>query len=288
MTNFRLHKRMVGRIGAVTVLGGFVLAFGGCVAPVDVLEPGGESEPLWDDAACDYEPDTPRTGDACDFPCEMPDTVACGGCTAQVDRCASRDHACDKSSTMRVSDTVLFDCDPATDRSEDRFNPDPSYLWSDCDEALSFGLSGEACAAPWTCARRTDDSCCVEVAACWSRNSGLGISQSLLRGRICSFGCEGLEPEPERPVAVECDGAFEGALRAGQPCTGDYVCLDLWHAVAPGDQTAGELAEGTTLSKDITLAPYLAPPEHTAQATAFHWCGNGVVQSGRFPFIMVD
>jgi hypothetical protein len=267
------------------VASGFMLAFAGCVTPVDVLEEA-ESEPLWHYEMCLSEEEIANTGDGCDFPCEMPDAIDCGGCETSAGRCASWDFACDKSSTLRATKTVMLDCDPTAADWTQRFDPDPAFLWSDCREALSFGRTGEACDAPWTCARLTDDPCCVEVAACGSLSYGPASWPDLLRGRICSIGCEKLTPEPERPLATNCDHAFEGALRAGLPCSGDYVCLDDWQPAPDEVQIVGELTQGSTLSVDVTASPYLAAAQQQAQADAFHWCGNGVVQSGRYPFRM--
>lgn len=204
-------------------------------------------------------------------------TYACG--INSGDPCVRPKFACDASGRLVASETTLLDCTaeiPPPDPEDPVLNPSPEATfhssavadWESCADALADGASGDTCSGDWVCGRPTDDPCCVELAECLGSLSDGDGARDLVRSRICQTGCEAMDATAGTP-AVNCEDAYAGVLRAGQPCEGSFLCLD----EVPGgaELTIFDLGEST----------YEGPEDAFGGGqVVLHWCGGGVVRTG--------
>jgi hypothetical protein len=165
-------------------------------------------------------------GGVCDSPAILASSAATGaacpshtsdGCGGGqiVGLCGWDNRDCHRGMIWQ-STSHRLDCDASA-----QFAPvQAGAAWGQCDTALQAGRTGEACGFAGSCARGTDDPCCVETASC-----GLLHQETrLYRYRVCMPGCEKVHADPAQASVVRCTGGDMTRL-LGSPCEPGLVCI---------------------------------------------------------------
>jgi hypothetical protein len=101
--------------------------------------------------------------------------------------------------------------------------------WTDCQAAVATGRTKDPCDWQGACSQTTEDPCCAEVAIC---GMSAGPDRTVYRYRMCAPGCTRLSPDSTGPVLIACPGdeLTPGnsipQMHLGQPCNGDFLCID--------------------------------------------------------------
>lgn len=150
------------------------------------------------------------TGSACPL-----DTSDGCGEGRKLDDCSWDHHHC-RNRLLWQNSSELLNCalEAPLARTQEDVN------WQSCETALVDGRSREACGFVGSCARATDDACCIETAGCGL----LYQEQVLYRYRICTPGCEKVRANPAMEQVTRCtDGDMMRLL--GAPCKAGLVCI---------------------------------------------------------------
>jgi hypothetical protein len=197
--------------------------------------PSADESEASETSACPGSPGAPsarpQSGDPCTF------TGPCGGSSYIL--CNFSNWDC-QNGIVYAETSELIDC------PVDLPIATTAQKWTDCQAAVASGRTTDPCDWLGACSRTTEDPCCVEVAIC---GMSPGPDRSVYRYRMCAPGCTRLAPDSTGPVLTACPGdeLTPGnsipQMHLGQPCSGDFLCIDRLPASAYTNFDYGSGAE---------------------------------------------
>jgi hypothetical protein len=199
--------------------------------------------------------ESPQSGDPCTF------VGPCGGSNNLL--CSYANWDC-QNGIVFAETSELIDCpvDPPIATT--------AVPWTDCQAAVASARTQDPCGWQGACAETTDDPCCVHVAIC---GMSPGPDRHVYRYRMCAPGCSRLTADSTGPVLTACPGAELAPgnsipqMHLGQPCTGDFLCVD-----------QGPFSNEWFPASAYTEFDY---------GSGVEWCAGGVIVGSRMDAFMI-